>query len=199
MLVREVMTEAVVTVRSTDPVRRAVRVLHAADITAAPVLGEDGGLIGIVSEMDLLRGEFERDPRASARTVLGHGARLPLLVEEVMTPEVVSVTPTTDVVELVDLMVGKRIKSLPVVADGRLAGIVSRRDLLAVLARTDEDLRADVRAALREQYPAGPHWEVSVRDGVAELRGHAGDPADRIADLLARTVPGIVRVTHSGP
>ncbi|MFC4060625.1 HPP family protein [Planomonospora corallina] len=196
MLVREVMTEPVVTVRATDPVRQAVRVLHGRDITAAPVLDSGGRLVGIVSEMDLLRGEFERDPRASARAVLGHGERLPLRVEEVMTPRVTTVTPTTDVVELIDLMVGERIKSLPVVVDGRLAGIVSRRDLMAVLARADEDLRADVLAVLREQFPAGPRWEVTVRDGVAELRGNGGELADKIADLLARTVPGVVRVRH---
>jgi CBS domain-containing protein len=71
MLVREVMTKEVVTVRRTDPVRQAVRVLYAAGVTAVPVLDGNGRLVGIVSEMDLLRGEFQRDPRASARAVLG--------------------------------------------------------------------------------------------------------------------------------
>ncbi|GAA3447074.1 HPP family protein [Planomonospora venezuelensis] len=196
MLVREVMTEEVVTVRRTDPVRQAVRVLYAAEVTAAPVLDGDGRLVGVVSEMDLLRGEFQRDPRASARAVLGHGEPVPFLVEEVMTAEVVTVTPATDAVKLIDLMVCRGVKSVPVVEHGRLAGIVSRRDLLSVLARSDEDLRADVLAALREHYPDGPSWEVSVRDGVAELHGHCGEHADRIADLLARTVPGVVRVRH---
>ncbi|GGL13939.1 CBS domain-containing protein [Planomonospora parontospora] len=197
MLVREVMTDQVITVRPTDPVRQAVRVLHAADVTAAPVLDTDGRLVGIVSEMDLLRGEFQRDPRASARAVLGHGEPVPFLVEEVMTADPVTVTPATDAVELIDLMVGRRVKSVPVVEHGRLVGIVSRRDLLAVLARSDDDLRADVLAALHEHYPSGPSWEVSVHDGVAELHGHCGEHADRIADLLARTVPGVVRVKHS--
>ncbi|MFF5205721.1 HPP family protein [Streptosporangium sp. NPDC000396] len=196
MLVREVMTSPVITIRRTDPVRRAVRALHAADITTAPVLDEAGRLAGIVSEMDLLRGEFQRDPRASARAVLGHGGRVPLRVEEVMTPEVVTVTETTDVVTLIDLMVCKRIKSVPVVRDGRVVGMVSRRDLLTMLARPDEELRTDVISALSEQYPGGPSWDVVVRDGVAELRGHYGEHADQIADLLARTVPGIIRVRH---
>jgi CBS-domain-containing membrane protein len=198
MLVRDVMSSPVVTVLATDPVRRAVRVLHSHDITAAPVVDESGSLVGIVSEMDLLHGEFQPDPRATVRAVLGGNVPTPRRVDEVMTRDVVTVTPTTDAARLVDLLVAKRIKSLPVVAAGRLVGMVSRRDLLAMLARSDDDLRDDVLAALREQYPFGPSWDVAVRDGVAELRGHAKGHHDQIADLLARTVPGIVGVRHIG-
>ncbi|GAA3248102.1 hypothetical protein GCM10020216_079280 [Nonomuraea helvata] len=50
--------------------------------------------------------------------------------------------------------------------------------------------------ALREHYPSGPGWNVTVHEGVAELSGAPHEHADRIADLLARTVPGIVRVKH---
>nr|WP_063792039.1 CBS domain-containing protein [Nonomuraea pusilla] len=217
MLVREVMTSPAVTVRRTDTVRRAIRVLHGHDITAAPVLDDSGRLVGVVSEMDLLRDEFEPDPRATAIPPSGGGAPPPHRVEEVMTAGVVTVTGTTDVTVAIDLMVGRRIKSLPVVdGGGAVVGVVSRRDLMAMLARPDEELRGEVVEALREQYPGGPVWEVAVRDGVAELTGafhHAGDEparpenagfdnagfddADktaRIAGLLARTVPGIVRV-----
>ncbi|MER7619713.1 CBS domain-containing protein, partial [Nonomuraea wenchangensis] len=58
MLVREVMSTPAITVRRTDPVRHAVRVLHGNDITAAPVVDDGGRLVGVVSELDLLRGEF---------------------------------------------------------------------------------------------------------------------------------------------
>jgi CBS-domain-containing membrane protein len=196
MVVRDVMTSPVITVLPTDPVRRAVRVLHAHDITAAPVVDETGALVGIVSVVDLLHGEFQPDPRATVRAVLGPAAPTPRRVNEVMTRDVVTVTPTTDAAQLVDLLVAKRIKSMPVMAAGRVVGMVSRRDLLAMLARSDEDLRTDVLTALREQYPFGRGWDVVVRDGVAELRGHTNGHHDRIADLLARTVPGIVGVKH---
>ncbi|GII05535.1 CBS domain-containing protein [Planobispora takensis] len=196
MLVREVMTSPAITVLSTDPVRTAVRVLYAEGITAAPVLDESGALVGIVSEMDLLQGEFQPDPRATVRAVPEHATPPPYRVSEVMTREVVTVTPSTDATQLVDLLVVKRIKSLPVVAEDQVVGMVSRSDLMAVLARPDEDLRADALAALAEQYPFGPSWEVAVRQGVAELRGHAGGHHDQIADLIVRTVPGIVRVRH---
>ncbi|WP_440073550.1 CBS domain-containing protein [Streptosporangium sp. OZ121] len=196
MLARDIMTGPVVTLLPAHSVRWAIRVLFANAITAAPVLDDDGTLVGIVSEMDLLRGEFQPDPRAALRPILGHASPPPLRVEEVMTRQVVTVTPTTDAARLVELLVAKRVKSLPVLRDDRVVGMVSRRDLIRVLARSDEELRADVLAALSEQYPLGPRWEVAVHDGVATLGGHADGHHDRIADLLARTVPGVVRVRH---
>ncbi|MEU4514422.1 CBS domain-containing protein [Nonomuraea wenchangensis] len=199
MLVREVMSTPAITVRRTDPVRHAVGVLHGNDITAAPVVDEGGRLVGVVSELDLLRGEFGPDPRATARRLPLPEAPPPRQVHEVMTDAggVVTVTETTDVTTAIELMVGRRIKSLPVLRGEEIVGMVSRRDLMAMLARPDEELRAAVEAALREQYPSGPRWTVAVRDGVAELRGPGHEHADKIADVLARTVPGVVRVRHA--
>ncbi|MDP4510499.1 CBS domain-containing protein [Nonomuraea turcica] len=196
MLVREVMSRPAITVRRTDPVRRAIRVLHGHDITAAPVVDEEDRLVGVVSELDLLRGEFEPDPRATVRPVPADHAPPPRRVVEVMTHDVATVTETTDVTTAIDLMVGKRIKSLPVLHGDEIVGMLSRRDLMAMLARPDDDLREAVAAELRKQYPSGPSWDVAVRDGVAELSGPSHEHADHIADLLARTVPGIVRVRH---
>ncbi|TMR92424.1 BON domain-containing protein [Nonomuraea basaltis] len=77
-----------------------------------------------------------------------------------------------------------------------MVGMVSRRDLMAMLARSDDDLRQAVVTALREHYPSGPSRDVTVHNGVAELSGPPHEHADRIAGLLARTVPGVVRVEH---
>ncbi|MFC5821747.1 CBS domain-containing protein [Nonomuraea harbinensis] len=196
MLVREVMSSPAITVRRTDPVRRAIRTLYEHDITAAPVVDDAGRVAGVVSELDLLRGEFEPDPRATAMPVRAAAEPPPRRVMEVMTRQAVTVTETTDVTTAIDLMVGKRIKSLPVLRGQEIVGMVSRRDLMAMLARPDDELRAAVETALREQYPFGPSWHVAVREGVAELSGPPREHADHIADLLARTVPGIVRVKH---
>ncbi|MBO3753002.1 CBS domain-containing protein [Streptosporangiaceae bacterium NEAU-GS5] len=196
MLVREVMTSPVITVRRTDTVRRAVQVLYDHTITAVPVLDDAGRLAGIVSEMDLLTGEFQPDPRAQERPLLELYTPPPAHVADVMTEDVVTVTEATDVTQVIAYMVGKRIKSVPVVRGDVVVGIVSRRDLMAMLARPDDSLREEVLAVLRDNYPFGPHWQVTVTGGVAELHGHAGEHVDHIADLLARTVPGIVRVRH---
>ncbi|MCK2215919.1 CBS domain-containing protein [Actinomadura sp. ATCC 31491] len=196
MLVREVMSAPAITVRRTDPVRHAIRVLHGNNITAAPVVDDNDRLVGVVSELDLLRGEFEPDPRATERRLPSPAEPPPRRVQEVMTGEAVTVTETTDVTSAIELMVGRRIKSLPVLRGEAIVGMVSRRDLMAMLARSDDELRKAVEAALHEQYPFGPRWTVAVRNGVAELSGPRHEHADKIADVLARTVPGIVRVRH---
>lgn len=196
MLVREVMSSPVITVRRTDRVRQAIRVLHEHDITAAPVVDHTGRLVGVVSELDLLRGEFEPDPRATIRPAGASSEPPPRLVTEVMTERVTTVAETTDVTAAIDLMVSRRIKSLPVVRGDAIVGMFSRRDLISMLARPDSELREAVVTALREHYPSGPSWDVTVRDGVAELSGPPHEYDDHIADLLAHTVPGITRVRH---
>jgi CBS-domain-containing membrane protein len=196
MLVREVMSSPVITLHADDPIRQAIRVLHRNDITAAPVLGGHGELVGIASEMDLLCGAFLPDPRARARPVEDVEEGAPQRVADVMSREVVTVAETTDAALLIDLMVAKRVKSVPVLRDEELVGMVSRRDLMGMLAQSDTALRAAVLAALREQYPSGPSWEVTVKEGEVVLHGHAGDRVDQIADLLTRTIPGVSRVRH---
>src|SRR5690606_28455359 len=96
MLVRDVMTSPAITVARDAPVRRAIRILHENDITAAPVVDAAGTLVGVVSEMDLLRGEFDPDPRASVLPVRPTAAPPPRQVADVMTRDVVTVTENTD-------------------------------------------------------------------------------------------------------
>jgi CBS domain-containing protein len=192
MLVREVMTEPVVTVPAGSTIREAVRLLYERNITAAPVLDQRGRMTGIVSEMDLLRGEFEPDPRASAGPAASPESPPPATVEEVMTSDVRTARETDDVLELVNLMIRTRVKSVPVVRDGAVIGIVSRRDLMRMLAHGDERIREDVLAALEAAAAGTAATRVAVRDGIVELYGEDDPPG--IADVIARTVPGVVRV-----
>ncbi|WP_169982544.1 MULTISPECIES: HPP family protein [unclassified Microbispora] len=179
MLAGEVMSSPVITVRRDDSVRRAIRVLYDHDITAAPVLGEHGELVGMVSEIDLLCGAF------------APGGSAPRTVADVMSRQVSTVEDTTDARVLTDLMIARRIKSVPVLRDERVVGMVSRRDLMALLARSDEELRDAVLAALRERYPSETSWEVTVRDGEIDLHGPEGQGPQHVADLLAQAVPGV--------
>ncbi|WP_030176617.1 CBS domain-containing protein [Spirillospora albida] len=198
MLVREAMTSPVVTIPATATVRQAIRVLHEHDITALPVVDDAGRLAGIVSEADLLRGEFEADPRAFARPHAPAGAPAPREVAEVMTRDVHTTRPTGDVAEIAALMMKARIKSVPVLDGTAIVGVLSRRDLIAVLARGDARIRDDVLAAITEFGPGGTVWDVEVHDGAVELCGPADESAQRIADVLARTVPGVTRVSLRG-
>jgi CBS domain-containing protein len=196
MLVREVMTTPVVTVPVRWTVKQAVHLLYERDITAAPVVDDTGRMVGIVSELDLLRGEFEADPRAYLRLAAEAESPPPATVEEVMSPHVVTVRENDDVLELVDLMVTTGIKSVPVVRGDDLVGVVSRRDLMGILAHGDERIRDDVYAALRDLSAETHAVQVTVHDGVVELRGDGDERSVRIADVIARTVPGVVRVLH---
>ncbi|WP_432920588.1 CBS domain-containing protein [Microbispora sp. CA-135349] len=175
----EVMSSPAITLRRGDSVRRAIRVLYDHHITAAPVLGEHGELVGMVSEIDLLCGAF------------APGASVPGTVGDVMSRQVSAVEDTTDARVLTDLMIAKRVKSVPVLRDERVVGMVSRRDLMGLLARSDDELREAVLAALRERYPSETSWEVRVRDGEVDLRGPEGQCPEHVADLLAQAVPGV--------
>lgn len=186
MLAGEIMRGPVITLHRDDPVRRAIRVLYEHDITAAPVLGDHGELVGMVSEIDLLCGAFAA------------GASAPARVADVMSRQVSTVADTTDAAVLTDLMIAKRIKSVPVLRDEQVVGMVSRRDLMALLAKSDDELRDAVIAVLRERYPAEASWEVTVRDGEVDVRGLEGESPERVADLVARAVPG-VRPARSRP
>ncbi|GAB3979466.1 CBS domain-containing protein [Actinoallomurus acanthiterrae] len=186
----------VVTVPRGWTVKQAVRLLYERDITAAPVVDDDGRMVGIVSEMDLLRREFEADPRAYLRPAAQPESPPPAVVEEVMNPNVRTVRETDDVLKLVDMMITTGVKSVPVLRDADLIGIVSRRDLMGILAEGDERIRDDVRAALRELSAETATTRVAVHEGIVELRGDGDDRTARIADVIARTVPGVIRVVH---
>lgn len=198
MLVREAMSSPIVTVPRGASARQAIRVLYEHNITAAPVVDESGRMVGIVSEMDLLRGEFEADPRAFIRPVTPPADLPPRGVEEVMTTEVRTARETSDVAELADMMIRTGVKSIPVLRDEEIVGMVSRRDLMAVLAHSDKRIRDDVLAAIEECCPEGSRWTVAVHDGVVELHGDADEQARQLADVVVRTVPGATRVVLAG-
>ncbi|TMQ90278.1 CBS domain-containing protein [Actinomadura soli] len=195
MLVREAMTSPVVTIPPSATVRQAIRVLHEHDVTALPVVDEPGRLIGIVSETDLLHDVFEHDPKALARTDATAASPSRRRVAEVMTRDVKTAQPNTDVTVLAETMMKTRIKSVPVLAGSDIVGIVTRQDLIAILAHDDARIRDDVLASIAEYGPGVSHWDVSVRHGVVELHGRADASAKRIADVLAQTVPGVTQVS----
>lgn len=115
MRVSEIMTPEVLTVPPTMPVRELSALLRERRITGAPVVDEAGRVVGVVSEFDLLS-----RPGATAG--------------DLMSRTVISVGPEADLDEVRRLFVDARIRRVPVLAAGRLVGIVSRGDLLAPAA-----------------------------------------------------------------
>ncbi len=193
MFARDVMTNPVVTVTAQTRVKRAASLLATGGYTALPVVDEHDGLVGIVSEADVVRGRFPRDPRS--RITAAHQpdtATSGATVGEVMSTDVVSASPTVDVVDLVAVMLEHGVRSIPVVDTGRLVGIVTRRDLVRALARDDAVIAAAVRHRLAA-YGGPDRWTVEVDEGEVTIRDEFDDPTDRhVAVVLAQSVPGVV-------
>jgi CBS domain-containing protein len=163
------------------------------EVSAVPVV-EDGALVGIVSEADLVPLELAPDPRAHLAPVREPPPGVPRVAAEVMTREVVALPEGADAAEAGRLMLERRIKSIPVVQGRRVVGIVARRDLLKVLARGDEEIAGDLRTLLEEELGPPSPYRVTVRDGVVELTGPPDPTVRRLATLLVRGVPGVVEV-----
>jgi CBS domain-containing protein len=218
MRARDIMSTDVVCINSKASVFEAAQLMLGAGVSAAPVVNDKGTVVGIVSEADLLRRVeigttakkswlarlVNSEGAAAHEFVAAHGRR----VADVMTREVVTAGEDEPLRGLVDLLERHKIKRIPIVRDGVLAGVVSRSDLLrAVLSRepdqpvlqpTDRALRELVVAAL-EGHPWTSRWPVNVfaNDGVVHLWGFVeGEEARKAYRVAAENVPGVRRVRN---
>ena len=107
----------------------------------------------------------------------------------VMSQHVVTVPAGADLVEAADLLVSTAVKSLPVVENGRVVGVISRRDIIHVLARRDELIEAQVDELCRV---SNEDWVAEVKDGVVTFEGPSTEAAHQLARVLVCTVPGVV-------
>src|ERR1700756_3687618 len=144
MRARDVMVRAVVTTSPDTTVEGLARLMINLRISGVPVMDRDGRLVGIVTEGDLLRRvetgtepqrsrwseTFSSNSQLAAEYVKSHAKR----VADIMTREVFTVDEMATLGEIADLLETKHIKRLPVVHDGKIVGIVSRTDLLKVIA-----------------------------------------------------------------
>ena len=193
MRVREVMSSPVVSVPPGMPLKEVARILVTRGISAVPVV-DDGALVGILSEADLVPLELVPDPRAHLAPLPEASPPAFRIASEAMTRDVIALPEEADVADAGRLMLERRIKSIPVLRGRRVVGIVARRDLLEVLARSDEAIARDVEALLAAELGSPCPYRVTVRDGVVDFTGPP-DPVDRrLATLLARGVPGVLEV-----
>jgi CBS domain-containing protein len=137
MKARDVMSSPVITLRPDVPVHLAAALLVSHGFTAAPVVDDQQGLVGIATEADLVREAIVPD----GWTV--EDGQEPT-VAQVMTPAPVTAVPDDDLADVVATMLDRDFRSVPVTDAGALVGIVSRRDVLRCVARR-ELTSADVR------------------------------------------------------
>lgn len=207
LTVGDVMTTSVVTVKASTPLKAVAEVLIERGISGVPVVDDAGSVVGVVSEADFLF--KESGPEAHRQSRLGrllgdskatearHQKLSATTAGEAMTSPPISVRPNQTLAEAARLMSGRSVNRLVVMDDARLAGIVSRADLVRAFVRSDEELETTIReeVLLRIMWldPAG--FQVRVAHGVASITGHAErrSTAEAIESAVAM-VPGIVGV-----
>jgi len=190
--VRDVMTTSVITVDRITPYQEIDRLLTQHRISGVPVLMMGRKVAGVVSEADLLAAEDERARQARLAAATGKRWRLRkrpqvgLTAGTLMTAPAITIGPDATIPAAARMMNTHHLRRLPVTdEDGKLVGIVSRRDLLSVFLRPDADIAHDARQVL-EEIPIGDPKDVmvTVRHGVVTLTGSVEPIADRHRELV---------------
>ena len=217
MKASDVMVTNVVTVGPGARVSEVAQLLLNHRISAIPVIGAKGEILGIVSEGDLLnrheagtthRKSWWLELLASRETmaadyVKSHSQH----VTDVMTRNVIAAPPDLSVADLAALLEKHRIKRVPIVKDGKMIGIVSRANLLQSLARQkdqsqlqreDSVIRNDIVGKLNSEFWARPSLVcVTVHDGTVDLTGVVDSQSEKTAvQVLAEEAAGVRGVNN---
>jgi CBS domain-containing protein len=191
MRVRDVMTTDVATVEAGTSLRDVAAMLGKLRISGLPVVDVAGGVVGVVSESDIV--EKEAGARPPARGLLArlrgsdddHLAKL-----EARTAGEAMTSPALTMVE-------KRVKRLPVVDGGKLTGIVTRADLVRAFLRTDEDIAREIRDEVVLGTFAVPpeNLHIEVSRGEVTLGGEVETPeVAKMIEAFVKRVAGVVAV-----
>jgi len=208
--VSDVMMTSVVTVDRITPYQEITYSLARHKISGVPVLKMGRHVVGVVSESDLLAAEDKtvRQARLEAQSPrrwrLRQPRRIGLTAETLMTAPAITIHPDATIPSAARLMNTHHVRRLPVVdSDGKLVGIVTRRDLLSIFLRPDADIVHDVRQVLEDLPLTNPaDVTVTVHHGVVTLTGAIESASQRYRDLisialrLASDVDGVVDVVN---
>jgi CBS domain-containing protein len=216
MNAQDVMTRNVVSIGPDASIIEAVRTMLQHKISGLPVIDASGRLQGIITEGDFLRraetGTQRKHPRwlefllGPGRLATEYVQASGRKVDEVMTPDVYTVTEDAPLEQVVHLMERHRVKRIPVVRGETVVGIVTRANLmraLASLALAEQPVTAD-DAAIRERLLTElteQRWapigliDVVVTNGVVKLKGALTDERQRQAvRIAAENIPGVKKV-----
>ena len=217
MKARDIMSTKVVTVSPSTSVRDVAGLMVEKHVSGLPVINDNGTLVGMVSEGDLLRRpeigtEKHRRRWVSFFSGVDSQAREftkshALRASDVMTEQVIHVSEETPLGDVVALMEKHNIKRLPVLSDGELVGIVSRADLLRALAarqaeplpppaESDATIRAAMNDVLKnEEWAMSAMVNVIVSEGVVHLWGVIDSKDQRQAlRVAAENILGVTAV-----
>jgi CBS domain-containing protein len=206
MKVEQVMSPEVVTVAPETSLKDVAELLVRHRIAGVPVCDADGRVIGVVSEADVLWKELGL--RAGPRSILDRILELAYEEEEraaattageAMTSPAITVTPGAAVARAAELMIEHRVNRLPVVADGRLVGIVARADLVRAFIRSDEEIEREISddVLLHTLWVDPDSVSLVVFGGKVSIAGEVDNRSTaELIEAYIRRVPGVVSV-HS--
>ncbi|MEV7612757.1 CBS domain-containing protein [Streptomyces sp. NPDC089799] len=180
--VADLMTPSAVTVQRATPFKEIARLLEEFGITAVPVVDDDGHIVGVVSEADLL------GRRASDRMVTA---------ERLMTSPALTARPGWSVVRAARVMRRSGVKRLPVVdTDGLVVGVLSRSDLIKLFLRRDRAIREEIveDVLTRTLHLPPSAITVEVDDGVVTLSGTV--PRPELLPVIIRLCQSVDGVVH---
>lgn len=216
MKAQDIMSRRVITVKRDSDLQQAIAIMLEHGISGMPVTNENGALVGMLTEGDLLRrselGTERRRPRwlefligpgkLAAEYTHAHGRS----VADAMSESLHYATPDMPLQQVVDMMERQRIKRVPVLDQGRLVGIITRANLLRALALAAPALPASspsdqqIRQQLQTELAASA-WapcsmlDVVVQQGEVHLYGTILDGREREAlCVAARNTPGVTAV-----
>lgn len=209
MNVRDVMTSEVITAHPGTSLKDVAAILAEERISGVPVVGEDGEVVGVVSEADILvkeRGPVEQKGLLAVFTLATYGEEQLKLgartAAEAMTTPAQTIAPWQRVSTAAARMLDHGINRLPVVDHkGRLVGIVTRADLVRAFMRPDAEIEREIREQVLERellldIPRGV--TVAVEGGKATLGGSVAMRTDaELVPALVAKVPGVIEVDSS--
>ncbi len=206
MKIRDVMTRDVMTVRPETPLKEAAAILAEKGISGLAVVDEDGAVVGVLSEADIL---FKEGGERSTHTGLlgwlfetgGSALEHKLAARtagEAMTSPALTIGPERPLHEAAARMIEDGINRLPVIDHGRLVGIVSRADLVRAFTRTDGEIADEIRNEIvkRTLWMAPDAIEITVESGDVMLAGEVETATDaELLPVFVQRVPGVVSVS----
>jgi CBS domain-containing protein len=203
--VKDLMSTQIVAVRREATFKEMAATLRQYRVSGFPVIDDEGKVIGLVSEADLLAKEAAVDGRPGAQgriaSVVHHKEVAKaggVSAGDLMTHPAVTVRPDDSAEHAARLMYSLQVKRLPVVdAAGRLIGIVSRADVLSVFDRPDDEILAEITdEVILHRFLMDPAlFTVTVADGVVAIKGapETADLGHEVVDAI-RHVQGVVAV-----
>ncbi len=191
MQVLDLMTTEVFTVSPDTGIKEAAQLIFRHRVSGLPVVDDEDRVAGIITEADFLRMEVARDEADDPQPIER--------VSDVMSSGVVTIGPAK-VANAAKIMVVQDVKRLPAVdEDGRILGIISRLDIVAVFTRPDEIIEDEIREDLirRVLFVDPDAIGVSVKGGVVTFAGEIGTRNEALLlGELARRLDGVMRVDN---